>query len=360
MVEGMQIEDGPDPPPCVACARAKITEAPAPRQRTSDEPSADRVCHVDLAGSINRSYHGSEYFMVAVWRGFIRVYGLKTKDEAGDRTKEFLQYIRRQASVPVESLKVVRTDGGGEFKTKDIRSLVAEEGLLHQHSVRYRSSQNGVAERAIRTVTEMACAMLLDSQLPHYMWEDALRHAAYIRNRIPTKRSAVTPHQRLFGARPKLRHLPVFGQSVVIRIPEKVRKKRFRFDGRGDLGAFVGFSELMKGYRVYVPGNTQRVRENAGVLALERMLYDEVVLPSDDVEPPPAEGGGEDEEELDDEALNEAFSTPAAPTDTRRRNPVQMEQVRETMRKTHLSRSDVEHVNGTDEFTRTRASERLS
>ncbi|KAE8894467.1 hypothetical protein PF002_g28248 [Phytophthora fragariae] len=37
-----------------------------------------------------------------------------------------------------------------------------------------------------------------------------------------------------------------------------------------------------------------------------------------------------------------------------------MEQVRETMRKTHLSRSDVEHVNGTDEFTRTRASERLS
>ncbi|KAE9159178.1 hypothetical protein PF004_g31636 [Phytophthora fragariae] len=122
MVEGMQIEDGPDPPPCVACARAKITEAPAPRQRTSDEPSADRVCHVDLAGPINRSYHGSEYFMVAVWRGFIRVYGLKTKDEAGDRMKEFLQYIRRQASVPVESLKVVRTDGGGEFKTKDFRS----------------------------------------------------------------------------------------------------------------------------------------------------------------------------------------------------------------------------------------------
>jgi len=190
-VTGMTLEAGPDPPVCVPCARAKITEAPAPKTRTSTVADASRICHIDLAGPIERSFHGSEYFMVAVYRDFAKVYGLKTKDEAGARTADFMSYIKRQSTVPIQNLKVVRTDGGGEFKTTDFRDLIARQGLLHQHSVRYRSSQNGVAERAIRTVTEMACAMLLDSRLPHYLWEDALGHAAFVRNRVPKKGSGL-------------------------------------------------------------------------------------------------------------------------------------------------------------------------
>ncbi|KAE9045316.1 Retrovirus-related Pol polyprotein from transposon TNT 1-94 [Phytophthora rubi] len=297
--------------------------------------------------------------MVAAWRDYVCVYGLKTKDDAGARTIEFVNYIKRQSCVPLTNLKVVRTDGGGEFQTPDFRSLVAEQGLLHQHTVPYRSSQNGVAERTIRTVTEMACAMLIDSKLPHYLWEDALRHAAYIRNRVPKKGATKTPHERLTGIKPGLRHMPVFGQSVVIRMPEPIRKKRFRFDGRGDLGGFVGFSESVKGYRVYVPGNAQRIRESAGVLALDRMLYDEVVLPDDDVAPPP-EGGGVDEEGLEDRAVEAGLELPAAPTATTSRNPHQMEAVRDAVRSTHWTREAVVETNGDARLTENRSSERLS
>jgi hypothetical protein len=120
----------------------------------------------------------------------VQVYGLKTKDEAGKYAKEFVRYLQRQSRVHIGELKVVRSDGGGEFKTHDFRELVEQQGLLHQHSVRYRSSQNGVADRAIRTVSKMACAMLIDSQLPHYLWEDALRHVACIRNRLPQEGSS--------------------------------------------------------------------------------------------------------------------------------------------------------------------------
>ncbi|KAE9140529.1 hypothetical protein PF010_g193 [Phytophthora fragariae] len=296
--------------------------------------------------------------MVAVWRDYVCVYGLKTKDDAGARTKEFVNYTKRQSCVPLTNLKVVRTDGG-EFQTPDFRSLVAEQGLLHQHTVPYRSSQNGVAERTIRTVTEMACAMLIDSKLPHYLWEDALRHAAYTRNRVPKKGATKTPHERLTGIKPGLRHMPVFGQSVVIRMPEPIRKKRFRFDGRGDLGGFVGFSESVKGYRVYVPGNAQRIRESAGVLALDRMLYDEVVLPDDDVAPPP-EGGGVDEEEREDRAVEAGLELPAAPTATTSRNPHQMEAVRDAVRSTHWTREAVVATNGDARLTENRSSERLS
>ncbi|KAE9033972.1 hypothetical protein PR002_g8377 [Phytophthora rubi] len=232
----------------------------APRTRSSQQVAADRVCHIDLAGPVEKACDGSTYFLVAVWPSYIRVYGLKTKSEADVRVADFLAFDERQSAVPPTDLQVLRSDGGGEFQTRDFRDLVAAHSLRHQRSVRYRSSQNGVAERAIQTFSEMACAMLLGSKLPHYLWLDALRHAAYILNRIPRPSATITPHERLFAVKPELRRAPVFGQSGVIRVPELVRRKRFRFDGRGEPGAFIGLNETIKGYRVYVPGNTQRIR----------------------------------------------------------------------------------------------------
>ncbi|KAE8897224.1 hypothetical protein PF006_g17086 [Phytophthora fragariae] len=80
----MALAAEPDPPPCVPCTRAKITDAPAPKSRTSNEVMASTVCHVDLAGPIERSYH--EYFMVAVYQHYVKVFRTRTKYEAGEST----------------------------------------------------------------------------------------------------------------------------------------------------------------------------------------------------------------------------------------------------------------------------------
>ncbi|KAE8876583.1 hypothetical protein PF005_g14085 [Phytophthora fragariae] len=357
---GVHIVRGSDAPPCLECALAKVTDAPAPRKRSSTQAAADRVCHIDLAGPVEKAYDGSTYFLVAVWRGYIRVYGLKTKDEADVRVADFLAFVERQSAVPPNGLQVLRTDGGGEFQTRDFRDLVATNGPRHQRSVRYRSSQNGVAERVIRTVSEMACAMLLGSKLPHYLWLDALRHATYILNRIPRPGTTLMPHERLFAVQPELRRVPVFGQSVVIRVPEPVRRKRFRFDGRGELGAFIGLNETIKGYRVYVPGDTQRIRESAGVIALDRMLHDDVVLPDDGTPPPPADGGGEDGyESINNEEIEAHYDEPAQLSHRTRRTPAEAQDVADFMRSTHFSREEVEAINGSASLTDRRRSERI-
>lgn len=340
-VDGISITEEQDEPVCQSCALAKVTRAPAPQSRTSSDEIADRVCHMDLSGPVARSYQGNEYFMVVVWRDYVTVYGLKHKSEASQYAKRFLRFIHRQAGVPESDIQVVRTDGGTEFLGPDFRKIVAAEGLRHQYATRYRSSQNGVAERAIRTLTEMAAAMLIESKLPHYLWEFALTHAAYIRNRVPKRTMNITPHERLFGVKPKLNPLPVFGQTMVVRTPDPLRRKNVRFDGRGNLGAFVGFSEEIRGFRVYVVGDGRPVKETTDVVTLDTMLADEIVL--DDDQPLPDNG-----------------DSTAVDADVEHSEPSRAEAARRVLQDTSLPREQVEEVNGTSELTRVRRSERLS
>jgi hypothetical protein len=179
----------------------------------------------------------------------------------------------------------------------------------------------------------MAAAMLIDSGLPHYLWEDAPQHATYLRNRVPKRQSTITPHERLFGSRPFLGSLPIFGQSLVVRTPDPLRRKTVRFDGRGNIGAFVGFSEHVRGFRVYVPGDGRPIKETTDVVQLDSMLRDEVVLP-DDQEPPEAGGGDAAAIEL----LRDLTGLSSLPG---------------------LSDREVEAINGITDLTRRRRSERI-
>ena len=60
-----------------------------------------------------------------------------------------------------------------------------------------------------------------------------------------------TPEEVFSGKKPEVSHLKIFGCPVFIHILED---KRTKLDPSGKQGLFVGYCEVSKAFRVYIPG----------------------------------------------------------------------------------------------------------
>ena len=80
-------------------------------------------------------------------------------------------------------------DQGGEFVSGAFRQFCSDAGILMRFATRKRSQQNGVAERANRTIDEHTTAMLSESGLPPSFKGEAVAAYIHIWNRLPTTAS---------------------------------------------------------------------------------------------------------------------------------------------------------------------------
>jgi transposase InsO family protein len=128
-----------------------------------------------------------------------------------DRIKGHVAMLRKQNRAP----KYMRFDNGKELINEKLEGLARSEGIIIKPTAPYSPSQNGVAERFNRTLLELARAMLYARNLPHFLWDEAVAHAAYLRNRAPTRAlEGKTPYEAWFGKRPSVAHLREFGCDV--------------------------------------------------------------------------------------------------------------------------------------------------
>lgn len=107
--------------------------------------------------------------------------------------------------------------------------------------------QNGTAERGMRTRAERACALLLASGLPHFLWEEAMQHAMWLQNRTPTHAlNGKMPYEMRHKEKPYLGRIQEFGAAAYVK-----DLKAGKLDLRAQVGHFVGYDSESKGYRIY-------------------------------------------------------------------------------------------------------------
>jgi transposase InsO family protein len=64
-------------------------------------------------------------------------------------------------------LKILRTDGGGEYTSRDFESYCSNQGIIHEFTAPYTPQHNGFTERRNRSLLDMAKSMLKEKKLPH-------------------------------------------------------------------------------------------------------------------------------------------------------------------------------------------------
>ena len=109
------------------------------------------------------------------------VYFLHNKYEALDAFKVFTAEVENQCG---KQIQIVRFDRGGEYcgrYTENGRApdpfakFLQEHGIVSQHIMPSSPNQNGVAERRNQTLVDMVRSMLSNSNLPKFLWTDALK-----------------------------------------------------------------------------------------------------------------------------------------------------------------------------------------
>ena len=78
-------------------------------------------------------------------------------------------------------------DNAREFILSEFQEYLDSEGIILKTTSPYSPSQNGVAECLNRTLIEHARAMIIDSGLPKFLWEEAIAYACYLKNCSPTR-----------------------------------------------------------------------------------------------------------------------------------------------------------------------------
>lgn len=233
---------------CKVCALAKQHRDPFPKSETRSMKVLE-IVHTDLCGPMENVSLGGAKYMLTFTDDFSRktfVYFLKEKSMVAKTFIHFKKAVENETDLKI---KCIRSDNGMEYLSAFFDEYCKENGIKHELTCVYTPQQNGVAERANRTIVEKAKCMLFDGDLGLKFWAEACSTAAYVMNRTPRVRLGnKTPLEMWSGMKPDVSNLRIFGSKVTVHVPKEKRKK---WSAKAVEMVFMGYDQQKKGFRCY-------------------------------------------------------------------------------------------------------------
>ncbi|CAN0839525.1 Retrovirus-related Pol polyprotein from transposon TNT 1-94 [Linum grandiflorum] len=256
-------------PTCEQCISAKTVKRPFSSSITNIDDPFDLI-HTDLWGPAPvTSRMGYRYFSLFIDHKtrYTWVYFLRHKSDLFQVAMDFVRMVQTQFG---KTIKVVRSDPGGEFSSTALQDYYKSTGIQFQQSCLGVSEQNGLVERKHRHVLDLARALLLESGVPPTFWVETVHTVIHLINRqVSPVLGNETPYQALYSKLPNYSLLRVFGCLCFVLLPPHERTK---LQSRTARCVFIGYSDHHKGYLCYDP-HQRRVRIAYHVVFLEHIPY---------------------------------------------------------------------------------------
>ncbi|CAI7923350.1 unnamed protein product, partial [Closterium sp. NIES-54] len=232
-------------PPCLPSVEGRQRTAP---HSSSFPPTTAplQTLHMDVWGPARVSGQGREcYFLLVVddYTWYTTVFLLRSKGEVPDVLIPWIRAVRLQlcerfrADLPVLR---VHSDRGGEFSSDLLREFCRGEGILQSFTLPDSPQQNGIAERRIGLVMEVARTSMIHAVAPHFLWPFTVLYAAHQLN--------LWPRVSLPEILPTLRWMGKVGDASVFHV---WGSRAFVCDTSADKLSFLGFPPDAPGWQFY-------------------------------------------------------------------------------------------------------------
>jgi hypothetical protein len=181
--------------------------------------------HFDVVHLTPTVHTKFEYALVSVcensrysWIAF-----LERKDEALVHAIRLIERLEPEFDTKVKNIRF----DNGELDSTAFHTYCSSKGIVITPSTRKTPEFDGIAERHIQTLVNMARTLLQQcGNLSSDYWTYAMKHANDIKNRLPIiARGILSPFESLYGTSPFINHFRVFGSGCLYHLERSDRKK---------------------------------------------------------------------------------------------------------------------------------------
>ena len=132
---------------------------------------------------------------------------------------------------------------------KELINHQDQKGTKCEFTVHDSPPQNGVSECGMCTHTKQAHALLIALGLPRFLWEEAIKHSAWLQEQTPAQAlNGRTPYEMGHKKKPYLGGIQKFRAAAYVK-----DLAAGKLNAQAKKGCFIGYNLESKGYQIYWP-----------------------------------------------------------------------------------------------------------
>ncbi|CAI7887805.1 unnamed protein product [Closterium sp. NIES-54] len=258
-------------PTCVPCVEGRQRAAP----HSSEFPPTEaplQTLHMDVWGPARVRGQGHErYFLLVVddYSRYTTVFPLRSKGAVTEVLIDWIRAARLQLRESFGSdFHVLRlhSDRGGEFSSARLGAFCRAQGIRQTFTLPASQQQNGIAERRIGMVMDVARTSMIHAAAPHFLWPFAVQYAAQQLNLQPrVSLPETSPTLQWTGKVGDASAFQVWGSRAFVR-----DLSADKLSPRAVPCVFLGFPPNAPGWQIYHPTSRR-------VLSSQDVTFDESV-----------------------------------------------------------------------------------